>query len=204
AEVCAVDVSCWLHKALAVSYKEFGDDRRQRSKYRENATYFTILGDEIAACKESLGKSCRKLIVICCERDIPYIMAPYEADAQITFLVNKGYADFTVSEDSDLLAYQCKKVLFKLETNGTDKFTDMCIAAGCDYLDNIRGIGINKAKKIVSENETYLNVLQTLKFAPAAYSKCFEQARMVFHFQTVIDPSICETVPLTNGDTIVA
>ena len=37
-------------------------------------------------------------------------MAPYEADAQITFLVNKGYADFAVSEDSDLLGYQCKKV----------------------------------------------------------------------------------------------
>ena len=27
-QVCAVDASCWLHKALAVSYKEFGDDRR--------------------------------------------------------------------------------------------------------------------------------------------------------------------------------
>jgi hypothetical protein len=27
-QVCAVDVLCWLHKALAVSYKEFGNDRR--------------------------------------------------------------------------------------------------------------------------------------------------------------------------------
>ena len=27
-QVCAVDASSWLHKALAVSYKEFGDDRR--------------------------------------------------------------------------------------------------------------------------------------------------------------------------------
>ena len=25
---CAVDASCWLHKALAVSVKDFGDDRR--------------------------------------------------------------------------------------------------------------------------------------------------------------------------------
>ena len=37
-------------------------------------------------------------------------MAPYEADAQITYLVNRGYADFAVSEDSHLLAYHCKKV----------------------------------------------------------------------------------------------
>ena len=27
-QTCAVDASCWLHKALAISYKEFGDDRR--------------------------------------------------------------------------------------------------------------------------------------------------------------------------------
>jgi hypothetical protein len=27
-QTCAVDVSCWIHKGLAVSYKEFGDDRR--------------------------------------------------------------------------------------------------------------------------------------------------------------------------------
>ncbi len=27
-QTCAVDASCWLHKALAVSYKEFGDDQR--------------------------------------------------------------------------------------------------------------------------------------------------------------------------------
>jgi 5'-3' exonuclease len=39
-------------------------------------------------------------------------MSPYEADAQITYLVNGGYADFAVSEDSDLLAYQCEKVKY--------------------------------------------------------------------------------------------
>ena len=31
------------------------------------------------------------------------------------------------------------------------KFLEMCIVAGCDYLPNIRGIGINKARKIVVE-----------------------------------------------------
>ena len=39
-------------------------------------------------------------------------MAPYEADGQLTYLVNRGYADFAVSEDSDLLAYHCKKVKY--------------------------------------------------------------------------------------------
>lgn len=39
-----------------------------------------------------------------------YIVAPYEADAQIAFLVANTHADFAISEDSDLLAYGCKKV----------------------------------------------------------------------------------------------
>lgn len=108
------------------------------------------------------------------------------------------------------------QVFFKLERNGmgdfveleqvlkhlnldADRFVDMCIAAGCDYLTSIRGVGINKAKRIVCENKVYLNVLQSLKFAPADYSKCFEQVRVVFHQQTIIDPSTCETAPLNNG-----
>ena len=26
--IAAVDASCWIHKAIAISYKQFGDDRR--------------------------------------------------------------------------------------------------------------------------------------------------------------------------------
>ena len=41
---------------------------------------------------------------------VNYIVAPYELDAQMAFLVNRGDADFALTEDSDLLAYGCKKV----------------------------------------------------------------------------------------------
>ncbi len=37
-------------------------------------------------------------------------MAPYEADAQISFLMKEGHVDFAISEDSDLLAFGCAKV----------------------------------------------------------------------------------------------
>jgi len=30
---------------------------------------------------------------VCVERGIPYIVAPYEADAQIALLLSEGYAD---------------------------------------------------------------------------------------------------------------
>ena len=44
------------------------------------------------------------------QRGIPYIVAPYEADAQMAFLILNGYADFVITEDSDLLVYGSKEV----------------------------------------------------------------------------------------------
>lgn len=38
------------------------------------------------------------------------MVAPYEADAELAFLLKQGHADFVISEDSDLLAYGCEKV----------------------------------------------------------------------------------------------
>ena len=60
-------------------------------------------------------------------------------------------------------------MLFKLKSNGDadlveickvlehlqmtqDTFVRMCIAAGCNHLRNIRGIGIKRAKDIVSKS----------------------------------------------------
>ena len=38
------------------------------------------------------------------------MVAPFEADAQLTFLNVEGFADFVISEDSDLLVFGCKQV----------------------------------------------------------------------------------------------
>ena len=40
--------------------------------------------------------------------NVPVIVAPYEADAQITYLVKSGVADFAITEDSDLLPFGCQ------------------------------------------------------------------------------------------------
>ena len=47
---------------------------------------------------------------MCINKGITYIVAPYESDAQLTFLVKEGYADIAITEDSDLLVYGCKEV----------------------------------------------------------------------------------------------
>ena len=39
-----------------------------------------------------------------------YVVAPYEADAQMAFLARNGHVDLVITEDSDLVAYGCSQV----------------------------------------------------------------------------------------------
>lgn len=61
---------------------------------------------------------------------VAYIVAPYEADAQLAYLEKRGIIDGIVTEDSDLLVFGCKKVLFKMDSDGLclevdrDRFTE--------------------------------------------------------------------------------
>ena len=50
---------------------------------------------------------------------VEYIVAPYEADAQLTFLSLHGYVSAVISEDSDLLAYGCERVCSLLRIDCT-------------------------------------------------------------------------------------
>lgn len=154
-------------------------------------------------------------IQTCRQKSIDYVVAPYEADAEIALLYEHGYVDIAISEDSDLLAYGCQKVLFKLRLDGVcevielgkvlqhlsltqEEFLDMCIVAGCDYLENVRGIGIHTAHKLVTKEKTdFLAVLQRNRFAPSDYSSGFQRAKAIFRHQTVINPINAETMPLT-------
>ena len=43
-------------------------------------------------------------------RGVDCVVAPYEADAQLAFLSKVGLAQAIITEDSDLLAFGCKKV----------------------------------------------------------------------------------------------
>ena len=54
----------------------------------------------------------------CRKKGVDCIVAPYEADAQLAYLMKTGIAQAIISEDSDLLVYGCKKV-------GNDSFYDI-------------------------------------------------------------------------------
>ncbi|CAH3117176.1 unnamed protein product [Porites lobata] len=252
--VAAVDASCWLHKAIAISYSQFGDDRRvkeicnsyldllERNKIRplvvlnglplpgkdrerdnraiKKLTNFGKSGkvtearNALAAAAEINHDLVCGFIQTCRQKSIDYVVAPYEADAEMALLYEHGYY-IAISEDSDLLAYGCQKVLFKLRLDGVcevielgkvlqhlsltqEEFLDMCIVAGCDYLENVRGIGIHTAHKLVTKEKTdFLAVLQRKSICPSDYSSGFQRAKAIFRHQTVINPINAETMPLT-------
>ena len=112
-------------------------------------------------------------------RGIRYMVAPYEADAQMAKLYNLSLVDFVICEDSDLIVYGIP-VLLKLSNEGDcdyfdinnvnveevenvfvkqfvqmDKIkrTEVAILAGTDYLPSIRGIGIKRAVKFMLDND---------------------------------------------------
>ena len=46
---------------------------------------------------------------------VKWIVAPYEADAQLAFLARNNLVDVVISEDSDCLAYAVPRTIFKFD-----------------------------------------------------------------------------------------
>lgn len=157
---------------------------------------------------------------------VPYIVAPYEADAQLAFLERTGIVDGIITEDSDLLVFGCKNVYFKLnDVDGTvisisrddfGKVTDcslrgwtdgqfraMAILSGCDYLPSIPGIGLKTAWTLLRKYRTPENVIRALrlegkKTVPQGYLDAFVATEKVFLYQRVYDPLEEKLVHLTH------
>ncbi|XP_073683652.1 exonuclease 1 [Garra rufa] len=159
-------------------------------------------------------------------RGVDCVVAPYEADAQLAFLNKSGIAQAVITEDSDLLAFGCKKVILKMDKQGNgleidqchlgrckslgnifteEKFRYMCILSGCDYLPSLYGIGLGKACKLLrmANNPDILKVIkkigQYLKMdiaVPDEYIEGFTKANNTFLYQLVFDPLRRKVVPL--------
>ncbi|NWH58696.1 EXO1 Exonuclease, partial [Geococcyx californianus] len=159
-------------------------------------------------------------------RGVDCIVAPYEADAQLAYLNKTGMVQAIITEDSDLLAFGCKKVFLKIDKFGNglevdqarlgnckqlgnvfteEKFRYMCILSGCDYLPSIHGIGLAKACKLLklANNPDIIKVIkkmgQYLKMnitVSEEYIKGFIRANNTFLYQLVFDPIKRKLIPL--------
>jgi len=90
--------------ALAEEYLKNGDSEMANRKFSE-AIDITPL-------------HAYALILALKKLKITYYVAPYEADAQLAYLAQKGIVDVVFTEDSDLLAYGAKRVFMKMDKNG--------------------------------------------------------------------------------------
>jgi len=190
------------------------------------------------------------------------IVAPYEADAQLGFLSNLpepfGVAA-VVSEDSDLVAYGCRRLIFKLDGktaqglelraedifappsiavgSGTEpgsagaagmggggaggsvsekppagkgkkprkprkeptlvglteeSFVALCVMSGCDYLKNIKGVGVMTALTLLHEygglNEAVKALRKKGKDVPPDYEAQALRATLAFTHARVFCP----------------
>ena len=70
----------------------------------------------------------------------------------------------------------------------------MCVVAGCDYLKNIKGIGIYKAKQLVKK-DNFISELQKQN-----YGEAFLKARNVFKHQLVFHPGTKKVKPLQEWE----
>ncbi|KAK5173118.1 Rad2 nuclease [Saxophila tyrrhenica] len=144
--------------------------------------------------------------------DVPYVVAPYEADAQLAYLEKRGLINGVLSEDSDLLVFGVKCLLTKLDQYGecvmvnradftacrdvslvgwTDKeFRMMAMLSGCDYLPGIDKMGLKTAYRLVRKHKTLDRVIRSVQFdgkmrVPPKYLDAFDQAERTFLYQWV-------------------
>ncbi|KAI0300135.1 PIN domain-like protein [Multifurca ochricompacta] len=208
------------------------DRKRRRSENLARANALAAEGKHAQAreyyskCVDVTPEMAFQLIKALRAEDVPYIVAPYEADAQLAYLERVGIVDGIITEDSDLLVFGCKKVYFKLnDVEGTvtsisradfgkvadcsllgwtdAQFRAMAILSGCDYLPSIPGVGLKTAWTLLRKYRTPENVIRSLRLegkkrVPQGYLEAFMITERVFLYQRVYDPLEEKLVNLTQ------
>ncbi|KAF9051720.1 PIN domain-like protein [Panaeolus papilionaceus] len=174
-----------------------GDRKKRREEQIARGRAFTNQGKHSQA-RECFVKSidvtpemAYQLIKALQANSVQYVVAPYEADAQLAYLEKQGLVDAILTEDSDLLVFGCHNVWFKLSTDAfvetisrrdfnsvtataansasislvgwnDSQFRAMAILSGCDYLPSIPGVGLKTAATLLKKWKTAEMVIRHL------------------------------------------
>ncbi|CAN7035176.1 hypothetical protein IGI04_032312 [Brassica rapa subsp. trilocularis] len=204
-----------------------GDERQRQRKANFDAAMVKLKEGNVGAAVEFFQRAvsvtssmAHQLIQVLKSENVEFIVAPYEADAQLAYLssleLEQGGIAAVITEDSDLLAYGCKAVIFKMDRYGKGEelildnvfqavdqkpsfqnfdqelFTAMCVLAGCDFLPSVPGVGISRAHGFISKYQSVERVLSVLKskkgkLVPEDYSSSLMEAVSVFQYARVYD-----------------
>ncbi len=86
------------------------------------------------------------------------------------------------------------EILVGLKLN-FQQFQNMCILARCDYLHNVKGVGVCRAYDMIVSSDNLFDQLKK-KGASSDYEEHFHQTKAVFTHQTICDVETLKTVPL--------
>lgn len=161
------------HLARAQAFEAQGRRKDARDAYTKCVDITPEMAYQLIKVSSVEGESSSQALRA---EGIPYVVAPYEADAQLYYLEREGFVDGVITEDSDLLVFGCKTVIFKLEKDGSCvsidankfalvreldmnnwtplNFRRMAMLSGCDYLPSIPGIGLKKAHRMLRRYKT--------------------------------------------------
>lgn len=182
--------------------------------------------DYFQKCVDVTPEMAKCIIDYCKVNGIQYVVAPFEADAQMVYLEKKGIIHGIISEDSDLLIFGCNRLITKLNDYGEcieicrDDFTNlprkfplsqlseeeirtMVCLSGCDYTNGVPKIGLITAIKLVKRFRTVervlLNIQREGKFKiPEEFLEEYQLANFAFQYQRVFCPVKRRIVPLND------
>ena len=210
---------------------EEADRQRSREQARERARAHRRAGNAAAAAESyqravDVSPEMAKAVIERLKTEgYQCVVAPYEADAQMAYLVRNGFVDGVITEDSDMVPHQCKSVFFKMDNDGVgqeiryadvvvnrelsfvgftpDQFLEMCVMSGCDYLPSLPGVGIKRAHGLIRRFRSHDKALRNLRFegtpVPRRYEEGFRDALLTFKHQWVFCPTRREMVHLSEG-----
>lgn len=109
-----------------------------------------------------------KVLYFLKEINVEYYVAPYEADAQLSYLYNENVIDFIVSEDYDIILYSVNNIIYKLTTKG-----DLLLYNSEEILNIMNGnMDIVKADKNINLFYNFLNFNLDQKIFTIIISGC--------------------------------
>lgn len=207
-------------------------DRAARRKESKRVGLELIKAGKISQAHLELQKAvdvtpfmARELIEELKAAGVPYVVAPYEADSQLTYLEQQGHIQGVLSEDSDLLVFGVRCLLTKLDQYGEcvmirrndftscrevslvgwkqQEFRMMAMLSGCDYLPGIDKMGLKTAYRHVRKYKAVDRIVRTVQFdgkmkVPSGYLDAFIQAERTFLYQWVFCPDSRQLVNLNN------
>ncbi|KAJ3074092.1 hypothetical protein HDU98_012120 [Podochytrium sp. JEL0797] len=219
---------------LPMKHHTESERRKRRKEAREMAHKELAMGNRGKAmemfqrCVDITPNMAWELMKVLRKENIDFIVAPYEADAQLVYLEKIRKVDAILTEDSDLLVFGCQRLLVKLEASGNvveieaknfphvpcmkrgwsfEKFRKACILSGCDYLPSLKGVGIKKAFEAMNGASSAERLLDqwkkyghVIKAPPwrENYELEFQEAEWTFQYQRVYDPTKKQLVHLNT------